>query len=70
MAWEKTQMWVTPKFKKFMYERKAQDFKKTLFDIQEDIMQEVGYKEMKEEKMFKAPNKKGNKFGGSFFGKL
>ena len=68
MAWEKTQIWVTPKFKKFLYKRKAENYEKTLFEIQEDIMKEVGYVDKKIEETNKPMYKKN--FGGGFFGKL
>lgn len=68
MAWEKVQIWATPKFKKFLYERKAKDYTKTLFEIQEDIMKEVGYVDKSIEKTQPKNNK--NVFGGGFFGKI
>jgi len=58
MSKDKEMMWVTPKFKSFLYERKSKDHKKTFYDIQEDIMEELRDKEQKKEKR------------GGFFGNL
>jgi len=62
---DKEVLWVTPKFKSFLYERKSKDHKKTFYDIQEDIMRET--KEREEEMEKKEKEKKRGVFS---FGKL
>ena len=59
---EKEVLWVTPKFKSFLYERKSKDHKKTFYDIQEDIINELKEKEEKEKRI--------NKLRGGFFGRI
>ena len=66
---DKEVLWVTPKFKSFLYERKSKDHKKTFYDIQEDIMRETREREEQIEKEF-IEKQKQNKKGVFSFGKL
>lgn len=42
------QMWVTPKFRKFLYSKKAEDPSKTLFDIQDSLAESLSAQKFKE----------------------
>ena len=54
-------MWVTPMFRKSLYEQKAESPDKTLFDIQDDIAKALREQSLK---------LKGGKDNAPFFGRL
>jgi hypothetical protein len=58
---ENRKMWVTPMFRKSLYEQKAESPDKTLFDIQDDIAKALREQSLK---------LKGGKDNAPFFGRL